>query len=121
MSRAKNPKYESMSPEELKANMEKSRQELEVAIHNKNLLEQRKKLVERRERSHRLIVKGEEFEKAFPLSRDLEQEDVQNIMNQLQNNSYNKSIVRQVHIASLHKEQQQITEAVEKTEKGDDS
>ena len=53
MSRAKNPKYESMSLEELKANMEKSRQELEVAIHNKNLLEQRKKLVERRERSHR--------------------------------------------------------------------
>ena len=121
MSRAKNPKYESMSPEELKANMEKSRQELEVAIHNKNLLEQRKKLVERRERSHRLIVKGEEFEKAFPLSRDLEQEDVQNIMNQLQNSSYNKSIVRQVHIAALHKEQQQIAEAVEKTERGDDS
>ena len=33
VSRAKNPKYESMSPEELKANMEKSRQELEVAFH----------------------------------------------------------------------------------------
>ena len=43
MGRVKNPKYESMSLEELKANMEKSRQELEVAIHNKNLLEQRKK------------------------------------------------------------------------------
>lgn len=39
MSRAKNPKYESMSLEELKANMEKSRQELEAAIHNKNILE----------------------------------------------------------------------------------
>ena len=51
MSRAKNSKYESMSLEELKANVEKSRQELEAAIHNKNLLEQRKKLVERRERS----------------------------------------------------------------------
>ena len=121
MGRVKNPKYESMSLEELKANMEKSRQELEVAIHNKNLLEQRKKVVERRERSHRLIVKGAEFEKAFPLSRDLEQEDVQNIMNQLQNSSYNKSIVRQVHIVALHKEQQQIAEAVEKTERGDDS
>ena len=81
VSRAKNPKYESMSLEELKANMEKSRQELEVAIHNKNHLEQRKKLVERRECSHRLIVKGAEFEKAFPLSRDLEQGDVQNVMN----------------------------------------
>ena len=69
VSRAKNPKYESMSLEELKANMEKSSQELEVAIHNKNLLEQRKKLVERRERSHRLIVKGAEFEKAFPFQR----------------------------------------------------
>ena len=121
MSRAKNPKYESMSPEELKANMEKSRQELEAAIHHKNILEQRKKLVERRERSHRLIVKGAEFEKVFPLSRDLEQEDVQDMMNQLQNSSYNKSIVRQVHIAALHKEQQQIAEAVEKTERGDDS
>ena len=103
VSRAKNPKYESMSLEELKANMEKSRQELEVAIHNKNLLEQRKKLVERRERSHRLIVKGAEFEKAFPLSRDLEQEDVQNIMNQLQNSSYNKSIVRQTYISAVTK------------------
>ena len=121
VSRAKNPKYESMSLEELKANVEKSRQELEVAIHNKNLLEQRKKLVERRERSHRLIVKGAEFEKTFPLSRDLEQEDVQNIMNQLQNSSYNKSIVRQTYISASQKDRQQIAEAVKKTEKGDDS
>lgn len=121
VSRAKNPKYESMSLEELKANMEKCRQELEVAIHNKNLLEQRKKLVERRERSHRLIVKGAEFEKAFPLSRDLEQDDVQNIMNQLQNSSYNKSIVRQTYISASQKDRQQIAEAVKKTEKGDDS
>ena len=42
MSRAKNPKYESMSLEELKANMEKSKKELEYAIHNKNILEQRR-------------------------------------------------------------------------------
>lgn len=103
MSRAKNPKYESMSLEELKANMEKSKKELEHALHNKNILEQRKKLVERKERSHRLIVKGAEFEKAFPLSRDLEQEEVQDVMKQLQNSSYNKSIVRQVHIAALPK------------------
>ena len=58
---------------------------------------------------------------AFPLSRDLEQEEVQEVMDQLQNSSYNKSIVRQVHIVALHKEQQQIAEAVEKTERGDDS
>ena len=94
MSRAKNPKYESMSLEELKANMEKSRKQLEHAIHNKNLLEQRKRLLERKERSNRLIVNGAEFEKAFPLSRDLEQEEVQDVMDQLQNSSYNKSIVR---------------------------
>ena len=56
MSRAKNPKYESMSLEELKANMEKSKKELEHALHNKNILEQRKKLVERKERSHSLFV-----------------------------------------------------------------
>ena len=121
VSRAKNPKYESMSLEELKANMEKSRQELEAAIHHKNLLEQREKLVERRERSHRLIVKGAEFEKAFPLSKDLEQGDVQNVMNQLQNSSYNKSIVRQTYISASQKDRQQIAEAVKKTEKGDDS
>lgn len=42
MSRAKNPKYKSMSLEELKVNIEKSKKELEHAIHNKNLLEQRK-------------------------------------------------------------------------------
>ena len=112
---------ESMSLEELRANMEKSKKELEHAIHNKNILEQRKRIVERKERSHKLIVKGAEFEKAFPLSRDLEQEEVQDVMEQLQNSSYNKSIVRQVHIAALHKEQQQIAEAVERAEKGDDS
>ena len=106
LSRAKNPKYESMSLEELKANMEKSKKELEHAIHNKNLLEQRKKLVERKERSHRLIVKGAEFEKAFPLSRDLELEEVQDVMDQLKNSSYNKSIVRQGYMAALHKEKQ---------------
>ena len=121
LSRAKNPKYESMSLEELKANMEKSKKELEHAIHNKNILEQRKKLVERKERSHRLIVKGAEFEKAFPLSRDLEQEEVQDVMNQLKNSSYNKSIVRQGYMAALRKEKQQIAEAVEKAERGDGS
>ena len=88
MSRAKNPKYESMSLEELKANMEKSRQELEAAIHNKNILEQ---------------------------------EDDQNVMNQLQNSSYNKSVVRQNYIAASQKDRQEIAEAVKKTEKGDDS
>ena len=46
VSRAKNPKYESMSLEELKANMEKSKKELEHAIHNKNILEQSMMLVD---------------------------------------------------------------------------
>ena len=121
MSRAKNPKYKSMSLEELKANMEKSRKQLEHAIHNKNLLEQRKKLVERKERSHRLIVKGAEFEKAFPLSRDLDQEDVQNVMCQLKISGYNRDVVRNVNNAAEKSGRQQISEAVEKTEKGDDS
>ena len=119
MSRAKNPKYESMSLEELRANMEKSKKELEHAIHNKNILEQRKRIVERKERSHRLIVKGAEFEKAFPLSRDLEQEEVQDVMEQLQNSSYNKSVVRQNYIATSQKDRQEIAEAVKKTEEGD--
>lgn len=121
MSRAKNPKYESMSLEELKANMEKSKKELEYAIHNKNILEQRKKLVERKERSHRLIVKGAEFEKAFPLSKDLEQEDVQKVMSQLKISGYNRDIVRNVSNAAEKIGRQQISEAVERAEKGDDS
>ena len=100
MTREKNPKYESMSLEELKANMEKSKKELEQAMHNKNILEQRKKLIEKKERSHRLIVKGAEFEKAFPLSRDLEQEEFQEVMNQMRNSSYNKSVVRQTYISA---------------------
>ena len=50
MTREKNPKYESMSLEELKANMEKSKKELEQAMHNKNILEQRKK-TDREERT----------------------------------------------------------------------
>ena len=121
VSRAKNPKYESMSLEELKANMEKSRKQLEHAIHNKNILEQRKKLVERKERSHRLIVKGAEFEKAFPLSKDLEQEDVQKVMSQLKISGYNRDVVRNVSNAAEKIGRQQIAEAVEKTERGDDS
>lgn len=119
MSRAKNPKYESMSLEELKANMEKSRKQLEYAIHNKNILEQRKKLVERKERSHRLIVKGAEFEKAFPLSKDLEQEDVQKVMSQLKISGYNRDVVRNVSNAAEKIGRQKIAEAVEKTERGD--
>ena len=121
MSRAKNPKYESMSLEELRANMEKSKKELEHAIHNKNILEQRKRIVERKERSHRLIVKGAEFEKAFPLSRDLDQEDVQKVMCQLKISGYNRDVVRNVSNAAEKSGRQQISEAVEKTEKGDDS
>ena len=78
VSRAKNPKYESMSLEELKANMEKSRQELEAAIHHK-------------------------------------------VMNQMRNSSYNKSVVRQTYISASQKDRQEIAEAVQKTEKGDDS
>ena len=115
MSRAKNPKYESMSLEELKANMEKSRKQLEYAIHNKNILEQRKKLVERKERSHRLIVK------VFPLSKDLEQEDVQKVMSQLKISGYNRDVVRNVSNAAEKIGRQKIAEAVEKTERGDDS
>ena len=121
LSRAKNPKYESMSLEELKANMEKSRKQLEYAIHNKNILEQRKKLVERKERSHRLIVKGAEFEKVFPLSKDLEQEDVQKVMSQLKISGYNRDVVRNVSNAAEKIGRQKIAEAVEKTERGDDS
>ena len=39
------------------------------------------------------------------------------MMNQLQNSSYNKSIVRQAHIAAFTKDQQQIAEAVKKRQR----
>ena len=110
MTREKNPKYESMSLEELKANMEKSKKELEQAMHNKNILEQRKKLIERKERSHRLVVKGAEFEKAF-----------QKVMNEMKVLKYNRDTVRDRYLEAGRKERQQIAEEVKKTTKGDDS
>ena len=117
MTREKNPKYESMSLEELKANMEKSKKELEQAMHNKNILEQRKKLIERKERSHRLVVKGA----AFPMSKDLEQEDFQKAMNEMKVLKYNRDTVRDRYLEAGRKERQQIAEEVKKTTKGDDS
>ena len=42
-------------------------------------------------------------------------------MNQRRNSSYNKSVVRQNYIAASQKDRQEIAEAVQKTEKGDDS
>ncbi len=78
-------------------------------------------MVERKERSHRLIVKGAEFEKAFSLSKDLEQEDVQKVMSQLKISGYNRGAVRNVSNAAEKIGRQQIAEAVEKTERGDDS
>ena len=77
--------------------------------------------MERKERSHRLIVKGAEFEKAFSLSKDLEQEDVQKVMSQLKISGYNRGAVRNVSNAAEKIGRQQIAEAVEKTERGDDS
>ena len=62
-----------------------------------------------------------ENKKAFPLSRDLEQEHFQEVMNQMRNSSYNKSVVRQNYIAASQKDRQEIAEAVKKVEKGDDS
>lgn len=90
-------------------------------MHNKNILEQRKKLIERKERSHRLVVKGAEFEKAFPMSKDLEQEDFQKVMNEMKVLKYNRDTVRDRYLEEGRKERQQIAEEVKKTTKGDDS
>lgn len=70
--------------------------------------------MERKERSHRLIVKGAEFEKVFPLSKDLEQEDVQKVMSQLKISGYNRDVVRNVSNAAEKIGRQKIAEAVEK-------
>lgn len=86
-------------------------------MHNKNILEQRKKLIERKERSHRLVVKGAEFEKAFPMSKDLEQEDFQKVMNEMKVLKYNRDTVRDRYLEAGRKERQQIAEEVEKTTK----
>ena len=39
----------------------------------------------------------------------------------MRNSSYNKSVVRQTYISASQKDRQEIAEAVQKTEKGDDS
>lgn len=109
-----------MSLEELKANMEKVESNWNMRFTIK-IFWSREKLVERKERSHRLIVKGAEFEKVFPLSKDLEQEDVQKVMSQLKISGYNRDVVRNVSNAAEKIGRQKIAEAVEKTERGDDS
>ena len=69
--------------------------------------------MERKERSYRLIVKGAEFEKAFPIQR-FGTGKVQDVMEQLQN-KLQQGFATGL-LAALHKEQQQIAEAVERAE-----
>ena len=104
---------QSMSLEELKANVKKSRQELEAAIHKKSSGAERKTGGTQRTFPPADCQRAE-FEKAFPLSRDLEQEEFQEVMNQMRNSSYNKSVVRQNYIAASQKDRQEIAEAVKK-------
>ena len=54
-------------------------------------------------------------------NKDLKQEDVQKVMSQLKISGYNRGVVRNVSNAAEKIGRQQISEAVEKTEKGDDS
>ena len=61
------------------------------------------------------------LEKAFPLSRDLDQEAVQKVMSQLKISGYNRDVVMSVSNDAKKIGRQQISEAVEKTERGDDS
>ena len=122
MSRAKNPKYESMSLEELKANMEKSRQELEVAIHNKKPSGAEKETGgTQRTFPPADCQKGQSLRKRFHCQGIWNRKKFQEVMNQMRNSSYNKSVVRQNYIAASQKDRQEIAEAVKKTEKGDDS
>ena len=117
MTREKNPKYESMSLEELKANMEKVKRNLNRQCTIRIFWNREKKLIERKERSHRLVVKGAEFEKAFPMSKDLEREDFQKVMNEMKVLKYNRDTVRDRYLEAGRKERQQIAEEVKKTTK----
>ena len=51
----------------------------------------------------------------------MEQEDVQKVMSQLKISGYNRGVVRNVSNAAEKIGRQQIAEAVERAEKGDDS
>lgn len=88
----------------IKANMEK-RARLEVCDPQQNLLEQRKEKVwwcggDMTENVPcALDVKGQKFEKAFPLSK-LDGKDVQNIMNQLLGTAVNQVLCSGRHISA---------------------
>ena len=73
---------------EVTAEIEDGKKKIRQLENREKVLRQKLSQEERRTRSHRLIVKGAEFEKAFPLSRDLEQEHFQEVMNQMRNSSY---------------------------------
>ena len=73
---------------EVTAEIEDGKKKIRQLENREKVLRQKLSQEERRTRCHRLIVKGAEFEKAFPLSRDLEQEHFQEVMNQMRNSSY---------------------------------
>jgi Na+-translocating ferredoxin:NAD+ oxidoreductase RnfC subunit len=100
---AGNKKYDGMSFEEMERQLEKSKRAMEVAEHRLNRMEQQKKLAARKDRTHRLIVNGAEFEKAFPETRGMTQEEIQEIMGEIASDPFIRKFVDSVVAKSRQK------------------
>ena len=73
MGEKRNLKNQSL--EELQQNLEQTKHQIEVEERRLNLAKQQMKVAERKARTHSLIVRGAEVEKAFPAIKVLTEEE----------------------------------------------
>ena len=81
--------------EKLQQELEQSEHRMEVEKRRMNLAEQQIKLIKRKARNHRLIVKGAEWEKAFPNTEVLNDEEFRVLLRNLSSNEEVMKIVRE--------------------------
>lgn len=78
--------------EKLQQDLEQTQHRIEVEERRMNLAEQQMKIAKRKARNHRLIVKGAEWEKVFPNTEVLTDEEYKWLLRTL----YSKDDVRKI-------------------------
>ncbi len=87
----KNLKKEPM--EKLQQDLEQTQYRIEVEERRMNLAEQQMKIAKRKVRNHRLIVKGAEWEKVFPNTEVLSDEEFKWLLRNLSDNNDVRKVV----------------------------
>lgn len=79
--------------EKLQQDLEKTQHRIEVEERRMNLAEQQMKIAKRKARNHRLIVKGAEWEKVFPNTEVLTDEEFKWLLSNLSDNNDVRKVV----------------------------